>query len=268
MPLLHERLRLATRRLRADLRAAFLELLDAVYPARCPVCGAPPDGAPDAGAACGFHALTGPGTGPRCGRCAAPISEHLPDGATCADCRADPPAFVRARTLGEYRSGEGLRDWVLALKHRGRADLAVELGEALAARLAGERREGAVLVPVPLHPWRRLERGYDQALLLAREAARAAGLPLAPALRRVRWGGPQGAPGAVSRRANVSGAFRPRPRGARQIAGARVWLVDDVLTSGATASECARLLKRLGAREVGVLAVARASPRGGGRGPG
>jgi len=244
----------------APLARAFEELIDAVYPSRCLVCGAGPAQA----GACERHQLpAGPG-GARCGRCAALLAPALPDGARCAACRRDPPAFRRALALGDYRERPGLRDWVLALKHRARPDLARPLGGALGALLAsageagGEAGGGAVLVPVPLHPWRRLERGHDQALLLARAAAAATGLPVVRALRRARWSAPQGAPGAVSRRANVRGAFRPRRAARRRIAGRRVWLVDDVLTSGATAGECARALRRMGAREVAVLVVARA----------
>lgn len=243
-----------------EARILLEELLDAIYPPRCPVCGS----APSAGSACAQHALPVEDRAPRCGRCALRLSPNLPDGRVCADCRADPPAFRRTLALGEYREEPGLRDWVLALKHRGRADLARELGAELGARLARRlEQEGAGaggrewIVPVPLHPLRRLERGYDQAFLLARAAAEAAGVPLAQLLRRTRWSPPQGAAGAVSRAANVSAAFRPRRRPRARLNGARVWLVDDVLTSGATASECARVLKGMGAREVGVLCVAR-----------
>lgn len=171
---------------------------------------------------------------------------------------------------------------MLAVKHGGRADLAERLGELLGARLAleialerrhevaSEREREAprtpsalprVLVPVPLHPLRALERGFDQAALLAAAAARTSGIPCVRALARSRATPPQGAMGAGSRAHNVRGAFRAvrfRPWAVRALAGREAWLVDDVLTSGATADECARVLKRLGAARVGVLAVARA----------
>jgi ComF family protein len=160
--------------------------------------------------------------------------------------------------LGDYRRDAGLRDWVLALKHGGRADLARPLGALLAARLAEVGAvAGAVLVPVPLHPARRLARGHDQAALLARGAQEAGGPGVVRALRRPRATATQGAGGARSRAANVSGAFAARGA-ARSVAGRVVWLVDDVVTSGATAAECARVLRRAGARRVGVLALARA----------
>lgn len=118
-----------------------------------------------------------------------------------------------------------------------------------------------ILVPVPLHWLRRFERGYDQARLVAEGAAGVEGLEVVLALSRSRRTVVQGSAGAPSRKANVASAFVPRrvwPAPARKIAGREVWVVDDVVTSGSTASECARALKRLGAARVGVLALARA----------
>jgi len=133
-----------------------------------------------------------------------------------------------------------------------------------APRSAGSSRSTEVpprvLVPVPLHLARRIERGYDQSALLAEACAAEAGIPAIHALRRTRATTVQGALGTTSRAANVRGAFAPSFAArwhARRIAGADVWLVDDVLTSGSTASECARILRRLGARSVSVLCVAR-----------
>jgi ComF family protein len=248
-----------------DLSAAFREsasdLLDAIYPPRCRLCGA---SAPDS-LACDAHALPDGPPGARCPRCAAPLPRGIPDGRLCADCRRRPPGFSRLLALGDYREGEPLREWILALKHRRRPDLSLPLGLALAERLRREAQGDALLVPVPLHRWRRLERGYDQALLLARAAAEGADLRVMRPLRRSRSTPAQGAPGSVSRTANVRGAFAPSRRLSRprhQLEGREVWLVDDVVTSGATASECARVLRRLGAARVGVLALARAAPAG------
>ena len=122
-----------------------------------------------------------------------------------------------------------------------------------------------VLVPVPLNALRRFERGYDQAWLLARAAGEECGLRVARALRRTRFTAPQGSSGTASRSANVAGAFDPRARflpDVRAVRGRECWLVDDVVTSGSTASECARVLRRMGAARVCVLAVARASSSG------
>ncbi len=181
--------------------------------------------------------------------------------------------------LGRYESGEALRDWVLAFKHGGRRDLALTLGAALGQVLGQVLDQAAgpafgpasvepraptpdsgraLLVPVPAHAWRRFERGYDQAALLAEAVAHSTALPLRHALRRRRPTAFQGAAGSPSRRANVAGAFAPTENAAKALAGAEVWLVDDVFTSGSTVAECARVLRRAGAAWVGVACLARA----------
>ncbi|TDJ76061.1 MAG: ComF family protein [Planctomycetota bacterium] len=231
-------------------------LLDAVYPPACRLCGA----AADDGWSCAEHRLPEGPPGERCGRCAGRLPRGLPDGYPCAECRGAPPRFGRAVVALDYRASEAGRAWILALKHGGRRDLAAPLGAVLGRRLlaVAARAEDALLVPVPLHPLRRLERGYDQALLLARAVGRAVDLDVARALVRRRSTRVQGAPGSPSRTANVRGAFRLDNSAEPSVAGRAVWLVDDVVTSGATANECARVLRRAGARRVDVLALARA----------
>ena len=188
----------------------------------------------------------------------------------CAGCRRESFGVERLVVLGDYRRQAQVREWVLAFKHGGRAELARPLAAALARRVRASVADGGaenVLVPVPLHPWRRLERGYDQAARLASELSDALGWPLARALARTRPTVVQGTAGATSRSANVRGAFGPerwRPLARRAVAEAgRVWIVDDVVTSGATLRECARALRRLGARQVSALALARAAPHAG-----
>lgn len=236
---------------------------DALWPPRCWLCGLD---APR-GDACAEHELPRAPAGPRCARCSAALPAVLADGSTCRACRLRPPRFQSSLVLGDYRGGEPLREWILALKHGHRRDLARVLGAALAERVrASSVSEGGPplglgwIVPVPLHPWRTLERGYDQAALLAAALADGTGVELQRALRRVRATLPQGEPGAVSRRANVEGAFRLRGRHRKGIQGRWIWLVDDVLTSGATASACAAVLRRAGAGEVRVVALGRAAP--------
>ncbi len=249
-------------RLRAELAAARRELVDALYPPACRLCGRLP--APCG--ACSEHALPAGPEPRRCVRCALRIAHELPAGSVCAGCRRRAPAFGRTLVLGDYHAEAGLRAWILALKHGGRRDLAEALGRRLAEQaqggLGGAGLAGSLLVPVPLHALRRFERGYDQAWCLARSAARAGGAEAVCGLRRARWTPPQGSPGSRSRRANVHGAFRLRRGAQSRLAGRSVWLVDDVLTSGATASACARALLRGGAREVGVLALARVDLQG------
>ena len=172
--------------------------------------------------------------------------------------------------LAEYARDAALREWILAFKHGGRSDLAPVLGGALGVRLA-ERRAAdpgsarALLVPIPLHPRRRFERGYDQARLLAHAAARVEGLEVRALLARTRATLPQGSPFAPERAANVRGAFRLARGATRRLHGREVWLVDDVLTSGATANACAELVCAAGAARARVLVLARAERQRDGR---
>jgi len=241
------------------VKPALDDVSDALFPPLCPLCGGLD---PGDGLGCAEHRLPLEPPGPRCGRCAGALPPSIADGERCAECRIDPPSFSRTIALADYRAQPSAREWILALKHGRRPDLALTLGRALGARLSSSAGRGEFLVPVPLHPLRRIERGYDQALLLARAAGEVSGLAVVRALRRRRFTAVQGSLGAPSRAANVSGAFHERwmwPRASRRIVGRTCWLVDDVVTSGATASECARALKRLGAARVGLLAVARAA---------
>jgi predicted amidophosphoribosyltransferase len=241
-----------------------LELVDALYPPVCALCSSRDVGD---GLGCALHRLPTRLLGPRCGRCARALPPSIADRERCAECRARSPGFERLLALADYRAQPAIQPWILALKYGRRADLARTLGAVLGARwMVSEASEEsavsvspALLVPVPLHRLRRLERGYDQSLLVARAVADVTGLRVVPALRRVRSTLVQGAPGSPSRTANVANAFAPAMFGERRIRGAAAWIVDDVVTSGATAAECARVVRGIGAASVGVLALARAS---------
>jgi len=244
--------------LRSHAHRALDDLCSALYPPLCWLCRSRPT---VDGLGCAVHAL-GPcrfdPAEPRCSGCA----ERLPSGirgGICARCRREPRGYRRLIAGGSYRAPAALREWILAFKHGGRRELACPLSAFLADTwsLAGGPPPGALLTSVPLHPLRGLERGYDQARLLAEELADHLGLAYVPALRRRRWTPPQGAPGASSRSANVAGAFELVPRRAGRLAGRSVWLVDDVVTSGATARACAEVLRRAQASDVSVLALAR-----------
>jgi ComF family protein len=144
------------------------------------------------------------------------------------------------------------------LKYAGRRRAAGRLAEALledaAVRTLVETSD--VLVPVPLHPRRLRERGFNQSALLACEISRRAGMPTCPeALVRRLDTVPQTGLSAAARRRNVREAFAVRRRAS--VAGRTVTLVDDVFTTGATALACARQLAQAGAREVRLLTVAR-----------
>ncbi len=178
----------------------------------------------------------------------------------CAACRRRPSDVDWGRVAADY-SGS-LRDIVHAFKYEGRRSLAAPLGHLLASAGAAVLVGTDCVVPVPLHPGKRLRRGFNQAA----DLARALGPPVVRALWRVRATRAQVGLPAVTRRRNVRDAFMPSPLlGYRQrervVAGRVVVLVDDVRTTGATLHECARVLKRMGAREVRSLALAQAPAR-------
>jgi ComF family protein len=159
-------------------------------------------------------------------------------------------------SLGPYEGP--LRVAVHELKYRGRRRVAGRLAEAM-AREAGARGlfdVDAVLVPVPLHPRRKRERGFNQAELLAAELGRRLGVPVAAsALVRRACTPAQTGLSAAERRKNVAGAFAVRRRA--QVVARVVVLVDDVVTTGATARACARALREAGAKDVRLLSAAR-----------
>lgn len=186
----------------------------------------------------------------------------MPVGAALAPCPAcfrHPPAFATARAAALYLPvAAGLNPLaaaVHALKYRQRRVVAGALATLLAERYPFSA--DALLVPVPLHPARLRSRGYDQAVLLARGLARRRGLAMSPrALQRTRPTPAQAALRARDRLHNLRAAFAVRS--AARVAGRRVVLIDDVLTTGATADACARVLVAAGASRVDVYTAGRA----------
>jgi len=171
---------------------------------------------------------------------------------TCGACVVAPPAFDWARAGGLYAGP--LRDAVQRFKFGRRPALARPLAALVLEQCAAAVPAHAVLVPIPLARERERERGFNQAALVAERVARGLGAPLRERwLARTRATAPQTELDAVERRANVRGAFVA----STAAAGADVVLVDDVLTTGATAGECARALRAAGAASVGLLTVAR-----------
>jgi ComF family protein len=168
----------------------------------------------------------------------------------CARCRRQNRRIVKARAIGSYDGA--LRAIVHAFKYDGRRSLAAKLGALMQARGADVLHGADAAVPVPLHPSRRRERGFDQAGDLARHV----GLPVVHALRRVRPTAVQASLPAARRHGNVRGAFAVRSTAAT-LAGSIVVLIDDVSTTGATLEACARALGDARIREVRALTAAR-----------
>lgn len=193
---------------------------------------------------------------PLCQVCGIPFvgagTDHL-----CGDCLKKPPSFDAARA-GFVYDGH-CRELIHTFKYQNKTHLRRPLAllalERLTEFIAARRPD--VVVPVPLHRKRLRSRGFNQAVLLGELLACEWQLPLERrALQRVRWTEPQISLSADERRENVKGAFAVADSVA--VAGKRVLIVDDVLTTGSTVGECSRMLKRAGAVDVAVVTVARA----------
>ncbi|HSN91709.1 MAG TPA: double zinc ribbon domain-containing protein [Anaeromyxobacteraceae bacterium] len=224
------------------LRRTLHALLDLVYPPRCAACSEPAAAGPFCEVCAGAVDPVPPG----CARCGLP-GPHP----TCGACLADPPAFVSIRAAALF--GGPVADAVHALKYGNRPALARPLGTWLASRTGVPA--GTTVVAVPLSRGRRVARGYDQAALLADALARTSGAPrLRAALRRTRETPPQVGRTRDERARNVRDAFAA----SHAARGLDLLLVDDVVTTGATARAAAEALARAGARSVTVVALARA----------
>jgi ComF family protein len=245
----------------AVAHAAYRRMLDFALPPRCPGCGAIALEPHRFCLAC-WRSLTFLGD-PCCACCGLPFAYAGGDGALCGRCLAEPPPFDRLRAAVAY--GDVSREVALKLKYSGRLGLAETLAHFMLRHVrSGERRSGegeAILVPVPLHRWRIWKRGYNQAALIASALARRTGLPAGlDLLVRTRATPPLRGLGRRERALAVRGAFKVPPGARPRLAGRPVLLVDDVYTSGATATACARALKRSGAASVEILCWARVVP--------
>jgi ComF family protein len=191
-----------------------------------------------------------------CVQCRAPFLSRFPldDLGRCALCRRGARGFDAAYSFGFYENE--LRKLIHLFKYGRVQTLSAPLGRLLALALPREQSFD-LIVPMPLHWRKRWQRGFNQAELLAREIGRRTHTPVRNALRRVRNTESQAGLTSAKRRKNVSGAFQPRGT----LAGRRVLLIDDVMTTGATAASCSRALKRASASHVTLLTLARVDRR-------
>jgi len=237
--------------------------LDLLYPALCPICsttlGA---GRRDPLCAACWDAIPRIDP-PFCDACGAPFTTFAPFttvtprayglAGLCGPCRTELPVWDYARAAARYEGP--LRDALHALKFEKRRSLARPLGDLVLEQCGADLAADVdALVPVPLGQARERERGFNQARLIAERLAASLDRHVKSGwLTRVRPTASQSDLGAEERRANVRGAFVA----SADVAGRHVVVVDDVLTTGATAAECCRALRQAGARAVGVLSVAR-----------
>lgn len=234
---------------RTTLRRARGALLDLLFPPRCAGCGRRGEWLC---AAC--LAQVPPLPAARCARCDSPLAGK-------SDCRVCRSAALRHLdwVRSAYPFVGPVREAIHRFKYGKERARAAHLAAAFPPLLdqlpGGARHDPPLLVPVPLSAARRRERGYNQAEALARALAEGGAWPTTTRLVRTRATPPQVGLDPAARRRNVRGAFAWH---GAPLAGARVLLVDDVLTTGATADECAAVLKAAGAGWVGLLTVARA----------
>ena len=238
----------------AWLRRAVQGAAGLVLPRRCLACGTPVVGD---GALCAecwpAVRFLGP---PLCATCGYPFEFDPGEGALCGSCTAQQPVFDRARSVFVYDAAS--RGPLLAFKHADRTDAAPTFARLMSRAAAALLPDADMIVPVPLHRRRLLARRFNQSALLAQALGRETAITSIPDLLvRTRHTPSQGGLSASARRRNVTGAFAVRNGMTDNVRGARVLMVDDVFTTGATVGACATALLRAGAAAVDVITLAR-----------
>jgi len=236
-----------------SLAKALAPVVDLVFPPRCPMCG---EGLASQSGLCAvcWNGLVMPGE-PACALCQRPFPQDATEGLVCAPCLASPPDHdgIAAATL----YNEASRRLILTFKHGRRIALAPMMARLMSARLSFVDPSW-LIVPVPLHRWRLWARGFNQAALLAHGIARKTGARIVvDGLVRRKKTPVLGGLGRKARARALVGAIAVRPGARAGIHGAKVVLVDDVLTSGATSAACLSALKKAGAEKVVIACFAR-----------
>jgi len=196
---------------------------------------------------------------PQCEICGLPFEHEQPPGSLCGGCLQEPPPWQRARAALAYNAGS--RRMILQFKHGDHTQAASAFADWMERAAGPLLPEADFIAPVPLHRWRLFLRCYNQSALLAQALGRRGPYQVIPDLLLRRRSTPsQGGLTAAQRQRNVAGAFALNPRWRPLVREARVLLVDDVLTSGATLGACSLTLYRGGAGAVDVLTLSRVLP--------
>ena len=229
-------------------------MLDMVLPPRCFACGGAVEASGNLCSRCWpLVNFLGP---PWCEACGFPFAFYAVAGSLCAACARQRPAYRHSRAV--FRYDEGSRGLILGFKHGDHTDAAPAFARWMVRAGATLLAGADILVRVPLHRWRLLARRYNQAALLAQALARVSGVDCVPDLLVRRRRTPsQGGLNPAERVRNVRGVFAVRGRRRFLVADRRVVLVDDVLTTGATAEACTRSLLGAGTASVDILTLAR-----------
>ena len=237
------------------IRRAVGALLDLLYPPHCSICLCKTHAGEHLCAACRKAAPVI--RAPFCAVCSQPFFGRMDGAFVCSNCRERRLHFTCA--VARYQSRGAVRELVHRFKYNGRVYLRNVLTDWLAEAMEDPRLQSPPcdrIVPVPLHPTRERERGFNQALVLAEGLARRSGIPLADCLQRTRYTTTQTLFDREARMENLRGAFQMRQ--SADVRNLHLLLIDDVLTTGSTVEECARVLQSAGAASVRVATVARA----------
>ena len=226
-----------------------------LYPPACTICSAPVESGEYLCAEC--ESKVSRIVPPFCATCSEPFDGAITTTFSCANCAHRRLYFEAA--VSAYRARGIVRHVILNFKYGRQIHLRHLVARWLVRALDDERlreRQFDAIVPVPLHPARQRQRGFNQAELLADWLSDHLSLPLRPALQRIHYTTTQTAFDRTERMQNLRGAFRLRKKA--DVRNLRVLLIDDVLTTGSTLSECARILKEAGAHSVYAATAARA----------
>lgn len=242
-------------RMKPSLSTLGNHLLDFIYPRICCTCGKEITDGDENGLCWDCRTVSLALIPPWCERCGQVVAGRVDHAFTCADCEEHPPLFQRGRSL--YRYEGGVRTAIHALKYHHDFSVVPDLSLLLLAGLRThfENASDLVLVPVPLHPKRLRKRGFNQGRELIRGMKKLdSSLKVWTGIKRIKDTETQTRLSKAARRENVRSAFAVNKR---EKAPARVLLIDDVMTTGATLHECSKVLKRAGVQEIHTLTVAR-----------